>query len=237
LPGQDDAYSAIIRDRSGNGNDGTITGATWARTGKGHWYLSYDGVDDYIQIGDNTTFKWMHGGIDAANFKVTTKFWLALPTPEPDTMYGLVCTCISSSGNTGYYLGYDDRFSQGLTRTFRLFIPTGVAGQPVVTAVTNDSAVANDSKWHHVVVTYDQSLANTNALFYVDGVLLGTRTQDKTAFTPSSGNSSNELHIGTNGGETDDSMCWMSLHTIVEVIWSAAQVARNYNQERHLFGV
>ena len=53
LPGQDDAYSATIRDRSGQGNDGTITGATWARTGQGLWYLSFDGVDDRIQIADN----------------------------------------------------------------------------------------------------------------------------------------------------------------------------------------
>lgn len=51
LPGQDDAYSATIRDRSGNGNDGTITGATWAKTGRGLWYLSLDGEDDFVNIG------------------------------------------------------------------------------------------------------------------------------------------------------------------------------------------
>ncbi len=28
LPGQDDAYSSTIRDRSGKGNNGTISGAT-----------------------------------------------------------------------------------------------------------------------------------------------------------------------------------------------------------------
>lgn len=49
LPGQDDPQSAIIRDRSGNGYDAAITGATWTRHGKGLWHLSMDG-DDYLSI-------------------------------------------------------------------------------------------------------------------------------------------------------------------------------------------
>ncbi|KKK77854.1 hypothetical protein LCGC14_2849430, partial [marine sediment metagenome] len=43
LLGQDDAYSTTIRDRSGQGNHGTINDATWARTGQGLWYLVLDG--------------------------------------------------------------------------------------------------------------------------------------------------------------------------------------------------
>ena len=57
LPGQDDAYSSTIRDRSGNGNDGTITSATWKNdTPGGLWYLSFDGDNDKLScdgaIGD-----------------------------------------------------------------------------------------------------------------------------------------------------------------------------------------
>ena len=54
LPGQDDPQSAVIRDRSGKGNNGTIVGATWARTGRGLWVLSFDGADDYISLGAPT---------------------------------------------------------------------------------------------------------------------------------------------------------------------------------------
>ena len=43
LPGQDDAYSSTIRDRSGNGNDGTITGSMWKQNGQGIWGLSSPG--------------------------------------------------------------------------------------------------------------------------------------------------------------------------------------------------
>jgi len=51
LPGQDDAYSATIRDRSGKGNHGTITGALWKRLPSGLWYLDFDGTDDNVNCG------------------------------------------------------------------------------------------------------------------------------------------------------------------------------------------
>ncbi|KKM88887.1 hypothetical protein LCGC14_1254160 [marine sediment metagenome] len=68
LPGQDDNYSSTIRDRSGQGNDGTITGATWAQTGQGLWYLKFTedagdnvncGADSSLDLGSSwTIFMW-----------------------------------------------------------------------------------------------------------------------------------------------------------------------------------
>lgn len=55
FPGQDDNFSSTVRDRSGSGNDGTIFGATWARTGQGLWYLTFDGADDWIDLGTPAT--------------------------------------------------------------------------------------------------------------------------------------------------------------------------------------
>jgi hypothetical protein len=43
----------MIKDKSGNGNDGTIFGATWAQ-GKRGSALSYDGTDDYVNCGNNS---------------------------------------------------------------------------------------------------------------------------------------------------------------------------------------
>ncbi len=50
LPGQDDPQSAVIRDRSGQGNNGTILGPTWVKDGKGLWYLLFDATDDTVTI-------------------------------------------------------------------------------------------------------------------------------------------------------------------------------------------
>ena len=70
FPGQDDAYSATIRDRSGYVNNGAIIGAVWARTPGGLWCLDYDGIDDYLSIphsalwnfgsGDFTIILWIN---------------------------------------------------------------------------------------------------------------------------------------------------------------------------------
>lgn len=54
LPGQDDPYSATIRDRSGNVNNGAITGATWVRSGKRLWVLRGAG-DSYVETSSNLT--------------------------------------------------------------------------------------------------------------------------------------------------------------------------------------
>ena len=59
LPGQDDAYSSTIRDRSGQGFNGTITGALWKQNGRGTWYLDFDGVDDIIAVPTNAVFDAM----------------------------------------------------------------------------------------------------------------------------------------------------------------------------------
>lgn len=49
-PGQDDPQSSTIRDRSGEGNDGTLVGTTWKRLGTGLWVNRFDGTDDVITV-------------------------------------------------------------------------------------------------------------------------------------------------------------------------------------------
>ncbi|MDP3103730.1 MAG: LamG-like jellyroll fold domain-containing protein [Candidatus Methanoperedens sp.] len=45
----DEGAGNVVKDSSGNGNDGTIYGATWV-DGKFGKALSFDGVDDYVEI-------------------------------------------------------------------------------------------------------------------------------------------------------------------------------------------
>lgn len=75
LPGQDDPQSLTIKDRSGKGNDGAITNATWARTGQGLWYLDFDG-SAYVVGGD------VAGLRIAASDPWTLMAWLYLPVFE-----------------------------------------------------------------------------------------------------------------------------------------------------------
>ncbi len=58
LPGGSDK----IYDRSPYGNAGTITGATWTRLPSGVWALDFDGVDDYVDCGNNLSLDLSAGG-------------------------------------------------------------------------------------------------------------------------------------------------------------------------------
>ncbi|MFQ6062808.1 MAG: hypothetical protein ACE5J9_06490, partial [Methanosarcinales archaeon] len=46
----DEGKGNIVKDTSGNGNDGTIHGATWV-DGKFGKALQFDGVNDYVLLG------------------------------------------------------------------------------------------------------------------------------------------------------------------------------------------
>ena len=45
----DEGSGSVVKDISGNGNNGTIYGATWV-DGKFGKALSFDGMDDYVEI-------------------------------------------------------------------------------------------------------------------------------------------------------------------------------------------
>ena len=55
----DEGAGSVLKDSSGNGNDGVIYGATWV-DGKYGKALSFDGVDDYISVPYNSLFD-IHG--------------------------------------------------------------------------------------------------------------------------------------------------------------------------------
>jgi len=53
----DEGSGTVARDASGNGNDGTIYGATWVN-GKYGKALSFDGVEDYVDCGNDVSLNF-----------------------------------------------------------------------------------------------------------------------------------------------------------------------------------
>ncbi|MCK4624993.1 MAG: hypothetical protein KAV00_06770, partial [Phycisphaerae bacterium] len=67
----DEAKGDRLLDTSGNGNHGTIHGATWTkgRVGGG---LRFDGVDDYVEVPKSAS-------LNSANEEVTLMCWIKTP--------------------------------------------------------------------------------------------------------------------------------------------------------------
>ena len=143
LPGQDDAYSSTIRDRSGYGNDGAITGATWKNdTPSGLWALSFDGVGDYVR---STTPSGLSG-----NTACTLECWVILGatgTRQPFVTWG------TSVADAKAWL----EVSAADAWQMRVW-DSGVCA--------NGTPTPNTSDWVHVAGVYDK----TNTFIYTQGV-------------------------------------------------------------------
>ena len=67
---------SVVYDHSRYRNNGQIVGANWT-TGKFGWALSFDGVDDYVEISD----------FSEVNDQITITAWAFLPTKDQPTDY------------------------------------------------------------------------------------------------------------------------------------------------------
>ena len=136
------------------------TGAVFDTVNKklGPASIFYDGIDDYLNGGDTSDFKWMHGAEDANNFKFTVAMWVRFPTPEPNLLYDLFSSGSLSSAGIGVDLFFDDR-SPTLSRSLRMLIARGVGGQTVISAVSPNDVYPNDSNFHLLIFKYNQTPA------------------------------------------------------------------------------
>ncbi|KKK59694.1 hypothetical protein LCGC14_3031840, partial [marine sediment metagenome] len=110
----------------------------------------------------------------------------------------------------GVNLAFDDN-APG--RKMRILISRAVAGEAVVNMISG-TVFPNDTNWHRVMFTYDQTPATGNAKVYIDGSLADSA--DKTAFSPSTANSSSVLTIGENaaftaGQELDGDLSFLAI--------------------------
>jgi len=152
----DEGSGTTANDSSGLGNDGTITGASWAKEGRVGNSLSFNGTSDYVSIPVDP----VNGGQE-----MSISAWVK-PTPSTSgpiagNMFGWYYRYGIMLHSNGYYYGYF-RSSTGLSNLSSLKIPTG--------------------NWDHLVVTYDNG--NTNIFF--NGELTNSGTFQYAPLTQSS---------------------------------------------------
>ena len=202
----------VWRDKSGNGNDGTLTnGPTFISDDGGA--IVFDGSNDVVEL-------------PAAN------------TILDDTYYTLECWVKSSDDGTssGQYATFIGtrvgknaslvRDSNGARVTF-LFDTVAEGNTNLV-----GTSTVFDQSWHHIVGTFDNGVGK----LYVDGVLENTAT--KTAPADLSSESSVIFGIGRDPASVSRIFSGkISIGRVYNQALSASEVQQNYNALKGRFGL
>lgn len=139
-------------DKSGNGNTGTISGATWSTLGKYGNALSFDGTNDVVNVADASSLDLTHG--------VTMSAWVQ-PKSVPSAFMGVI------SKN---YLQYLYATVSGYCGNAGTFAGIQVEAMTSANACHVTPLVANI--WTHVGMTYD----GKTLTLYKNGVSVASTT-------------------------------------------------------------
>jgi len=136
----DEGSGSIVYDSSGNGNDGTVHGATWT-SGISGSSLSFDGTNDYVEV--------HHSGDIDLNNEFTIETWVCLSASfsHNGNILGK-----ESNPNFGYYLWID--------QSRRVHFGFNRGGAEVVSATTIDI-----EKWYCIAGVWN----GNKLIIYIDG--------------------------------------------------------------------
>jgi prepilin-type N-terminal cleavage/methylation domain-containing protein len=181
----DEGTGTIAYDYSGNGNNGTlVNGPTWT-TGKVGGALSFDGIDDLVNVSDTDS-------LDLTN-KGAISFWLYVPSwgsnYAPIIMKGTPSLGWCSNAYNPFHI-----FNHYTAN----YIPFSMCSATAINYVVI-SPRPSTGIWHFYVYTFDGSYLKA----YLDGVMVSSVTQ-----TISMKVDSNPVRIGGGnvyfGGTIDD---------------------------------
>lgn len=146
------AGGTLVQDFSGYGNNGTWYGNTTSNVTTGRFgnALSFDGVDDYVNVGNDTSL--------SISNNITVSTWIYKTN---NSNFAPIIT--KSSGTTGYYLMNDALTIQKVIFVVKIGGVSRTAYTPTATFLNN---------WNHVVGVYN----GTRVLIYLNGVLSATGT-------------------------------------------------------------
>ena len=156
-----DIQGNIAKDTSGNGNNGTIYGATPTQ-GKIREALSFDGSDDYVDCGNGPV-------LNNISDEITIESWVI----ADDVISTKADTAILLKGAYTYGITRDER--SGANNRIWTYLNSGS---------NNLSATISLKVWQHIVFTYNKNLINNQWKIYINGEVKNQRDFSQT-ITPS----------------------------------------------------
>lgn len=203
--------SSKVYDRSPYSNHGTITGATWKRLPYGLWYLSFDGIDDYVNCGA--------GGSLKITDNLMLEFWIK-PT---NGNYQNILGRWNASGNER---SYNVHFDSGNDGSLQYAASTDGTAYQTLTAIAN----LTDGTWYHVVITQ----SGTTARIYINGVL----DNEKLDMNAGINAGTSDFYLGKVYSGFGDARFNgnIALLRIYNRVLSLLEMQNHFAQEKHLFG-
>jgi len=138
-------------DYSGKGNHGTITGASHTSKGRYGPGLLFDGTDDYVDCGNDTSLR------PATDW--TIEYWAKVAALSPAEYKGALCYQIDTSNR--FYIRHPSLGGSSV------LVWSNVDGTTQLS-----TGQATDTNWHHWVFTFEGTTWKT----YKDGDLKVTDT-------------------------------------------------------------
>ena len=139
--------SGDIIDYSGNGNDGSVTGASYGADGKFGDAMSFDGIGDYINFENINSFE------RTDNFSYS--FWMNTDSSTNNLF-------IMAKTPWGVFHGMEAFISNG-----KLYMYLIGASEQIYARSTN---VVTTGNWIHITITYDGSSLPSGIKIYLNGV-------------------------------------------------------------------
>jgi len=150
----DEGSGSIAHDYSGNGNDGTIYGATWISNGKINGALSFDGMDDYVDF-ENPV-------LNTAPYTVCV--WVKAESIVPGENYYIMANGGERGDSYGFFMKIDE-FNDNQWE----FGVKDSSGQGDWIDIPGSS-----TSWTFLCGTWDGSLDSNSVKLYINGNLVGT---------------------------------------------------------------
>ena len=193
-------------------------------TGSNGGALVFDGVDDYVNFGQNVNPNFNPGVGDAWSLGVIFKNSQSLP--NDNAIYGIAGKRVDNGVN-GYTLMLRGGIYNGVLARL------SNSGKSLVDIIptTNFSSILANGRYHQMVMTYG---TNDTGSLYIDGVLVGQSVASNFDFN----NSTSAFKIGV--GDTNNNHPFNG--SISNVFFynkalSQQEILQNFNATRARFGV